>query len=103
LRLEIVGFGEFHPRQPNDSAEGRNANRRVAILVLEEIAPGAAATARVPDAQAQDADASGVATADASSAANRLLWRVPPAALDKTVLVRDRAKPQAKEPPPPSD
>ncbi|MGO9514194.1 MAG: flagellar motor protein MotD [Steroidobacteraceae bacterium] len=103
LRLEIVGFGEFHPRQPNDSAEGRNANRRVAILVLEEVAPGAAATARVPDAHAQDADASGVATADASSAANRLLWRVPPAALDKTVLVKDPAKPQAKEPLPPSD
>ena len=30
LRLEIVGFGEFHPRQANDSSEGRNANRRVA-------------------------------------------------------------------------
>src|SRR6267154_2523962 len=42
LRLEIVGFGEFHPRQPNDSADGRNANRRVAILVLEQVAPGAA-------------------------------------------------------------
>ncbi len=39
LRLEIVGFGEFHPRQSNDSAEGRNANRRVAVLVLEEVAP----------------------------------------------------------------
>jgi chemotaxis protein MotB len=36
LRLEIVGFGEFRPRQPNDSNEGRNANRRVAVLVLEE-------------------------------------------------------------------
>ena len=40
LRLEIVGFGEFHPRQPNTSAEGRNANRRVAIMVLEEVTPG---------------------------------------------------------------
>ena len=34
LRLEIVGFGEFHPRQPNDTSEGRNANRRVVVLVL---------------------------------------------------------------------
>ena len=40
LRLEIVGFGEFHPRQANDTVEGRNANRRVAILVLEAVAPG---------------------------------------------------------------
>ena len=40
LRLEIVGFGEFHPRQTNDTVEGRNANRRVAILVLEAVAPG---------------------------------------------------------------
>jgi hypothetical protein len=28
-------------------------------------------------------------TADASDAANRLLWRVPPADLGKTVLVKD--------------
>jgi chemotaxis protein MotB len=42
LRLEIVGYGQFHPRQSNDSAEGRNANRRVAVLVLEELAPAAA-------------------------------------------------------------
>ena len=44
LRLEIVGFGEFHPRQPNTSVEGRNANRRVAILVLEAVAPGGSTT-----------------------------------------------------------
>ena len=45
LRLEIVGYGEFHPRQPNDSVEGRNANRRVAILVLEQISNGSAVAA----------------------------------------------------------
>ena len=39
LRLEIVGFGEFRPKQPNDSGAGRNANRRVAIMVLESVAP----------------------------------------------------------------
>src|ERR1700720_2283007 len=49
LRLEIVGFGEFHPRQPNDTNEGRNANRRVVVLVLEEVSPGAPVTARATD------------------------------------------------------
>jgi chemotaxis protein MotB len=33
LRLEIVGFGEFHPRQSNDTVEGRNANRRARRFV----------------------------------------------------------------------
>src|SRR5271156_606914 len=28
LRLEIVGFGEYHPRQPKDTGGGGNANRR---------------------------------------------------------------------------
>src|SRR5271157_4639558 len=73
LRLEIVGFGEFHPRQPNDSITGRNANRRVAVLVLEEVSPGAAVTARADNPIPAGA-APGVETADASSAANRLLW-----------------------------
>jgi chemotaxis protein MotB len=88
LRLEIVGFGEFHPRQPNKSNEGRNANRRVAVLVLEAVAPADATTARVtretPTNFAPDME-----LADASSAANRLLYRVPPADLEKTVLMKD--------------
>jgi chemotaxis protein MotB len=42
LRLEIVGFGEYHPRQPNNSSAGRNANRRVSILILEAESPLAA-------------------------------------------------------------
>ena len=90
LRLEIVGFGEFHPRQTNDTAEGRNANRRVAILVLEAVAPGDPVTARSSAPMPADA-APGIVTADASDAANRLLWRVPPADLGKTVLVKDHA------------
>jgi chemotaxis protein MotB len=99
LRLEIVGFGEFHPRQPNDSVEGRNANRRVAVLVLEEVAPGATVTARATDQTPRTAGA-GVDTADSSSASNRLLWRVPPADIDKTVLVKSQTKPEPKESPP---
>lgn len=37
LRLEIVGFGEFHPIESNATAAGRNANRRVSILILEAV------------------------------------------------------------------
>jgi chemotaxis protein MotB len=91
LRLEIVGFGEFHPRQPNDTSEGRNANRRVVVLVLEEVSPGAPVTARATD-QTPGTAAPGVEVADSSNAANRLMFQVQPAALDKTVLVKEQVK-----------
>ncbi|HME37408.1 MAG TPA: flagellar motor protein MotD [Steroidobacteraceae bacterium] len=93
LRLEIVGFGEFHPRQPNATIEGRNANRRVVILVLEEVAPGTPVTARTTD-QTPETAAPGVETADSSGAANRLMYRVPAETLGKTVLVKEQAAPQ---------
>src|SRR5580692_9771436 len=98
LRLEIVGFGEFHPRQPNDTAEGRNANRRVVVLVLEEVIPGAPTTARATD-QTPAAAAPGVELAGASTAENRLLYRMPPETLEKTVLVKEPTKPQQNEKP----
>ena len=85
LRLEIVGFGEFHPRQSNATPEGRNANRRVAILVLEAVAPGEATTALATEHTPESA-APGVDTADGGSAGNRLLPRIEPAALQTTVL-----------------
>jgi chemotaxis protein MotB len=97
LRLEIVGFGEFHPRQPNDSNEGRNANRRVSVLVLEAVSPPDTNTARVTS-DTPATLAPGVELADAGSATNRLLYRVPPEQLDKTVLMKP-AKPAATEPP----
>jgi chemotaxis protein MotB len=91
LRLEIVGFGEYHPRQPNDTAEGRNANRRVAILVLESVAPGAPITAGAEaDTPAQAAP--GVATADADSAKNGLPSATQPSELEKTVLTKNQAQ-----------
>jgi chemotaxis protein MotB len=49
LRLEIVGFGEYRPREPNDSAGGRNANRRVAILILEQTTAAGSVDARVSE------------------------------------------------------
>ena len=97
LRLEIVGFGEFHPRQPNTSAEGRNANRRVAVLVLEAVSPAEATTARIT-ANTPQAVAPGVELADAGSATNRELVRVAPADIEKTVLMK-QVKPTATESP----
>ena len=32
-RLSAAGFGEFRPAKPNDTPEGRAANRRVALVV----------------------------------------------------------------------
>jgi chemotaxis protein MotB len=81
LRLEIVGFGEFHPRQPNDSIEGRNANRRVVVLVLEDVAPGAPVTAKTVE-ETPGAPAPGVELADASNAAKQV--KPPPIEQPKT-------------------
>jgi len=35
LRMQVLGLGEFRPAVPNDTVEGRNTNRRVVIVVLE--------------------------------------------------------------------
>lgn len=32
-RLAVVGFGEQRPKESNDSAQGRNANRRVVVVI----------------------------------------------------------------------
>jgi chemotaxis protein MotB len=51
LRLEIVGFGEYHPVHANDSVAGRNMNRRVTILILEHsLAADAGASGALSDA-----------------------------------------------------
>ena len=33
-RLSVIGFGEYRPRDSNDTAAGRDANRRVVIVIL---------------------------------------------------------------------
>ncbi len=33
-RLAVIGYGEQRPLKPNDSPDGRNANRRVVIVIL---------------------------------------------------------------------
>lgn len=34
-RLSAAGYGEFHPRVPNDTPENRAANRRIDIVILD--------------------------------------------------------------------
>jgi chemotaxis protein MotB len=72
-RLAVIGYGEHRPTHPNDTEEGRNANRRVVIVILStdaanrpagtvatagEAAPPAAAA----PTNAADANAPGAAT-----------------------------------------
>ncbi len=33
-RLAVIGYGEHRPSHPNDTVEGRNANRRVVVVIL---------------------------------------------------------------------
>ncbi len=89
LRLEIVGFGEYRPRQPNTQAQGRNANRRVAILIMEATASPDTLVARSSAAATEVAAAHNVELADATGASNRLISKVSPAALERTVLIKD--------------
>lgn len=43
-RLAVIGYGEHRPVQPNTTPAGRNANRRVVVVILgRESAPGSGA------------------------------------------------------------
>ena len=35
-QIAIFGWGEYHPVASNDSPDGRNRNRRIAIVVLSD-------------------------------------------------------------------
>jgi len=49
-RLAVVGFGEQRPTHSNDTPEGRNANRRVVVVVLA-VEPGPADPTPSPPTQ----------------------------------------------------
>jgi chemotaxis protein MotB len=45
-RLAVIGLGEYRPVKSNNTSEGRNANRRVVIVILSPDASGDAARDR---------------------------------------------------------
>ncbi len=74
-RLTVVGLGEQQPVKSNDTAEGRNANRRVVLAILgtDNLPSGARGYERGKDEPPASADATGVIqsgpAADAASKA----------------------------------
>ena len=68
-RLSMIGFGEYRPAQSNDTAAGRDANRRVIIVILAgEGAPAPSDVASVSaDTAATPADAAATPAADAQT------------------------------------
>ncbi len=82
-RLKIVGLAEQAPIATNDTAEGRNANRRVRIVVLEsaDVSEDAYAVRLNADtAAAKEASSLGVAEPNGT---NRVLLSVPAEELSK--------------------
>jgi chemotaxis protein MotB len=70
-RLSVLGLGEFRPVTSNATPEGRNANRRVLLVIQNpgDPATDATATATPPAATATALDTTPVATATATAAA----------------------------------
>jgi chemotaxis protein MotB len=55
-RLSVIGRAQYSPTQPNDTAAGRNANRRVLIAILPPGNPDPGATATAAPPQITQAD-----------------------------------------------
>jgi chemotaxis protein MotB len=72
-RLAVVGYGEQRPARSNDTADGRNANRRVVVVILAtetkgDDAPAVPATAAATEAAEPPAPAPAAAPVTAVGA-----------------------------------
>jgi chemotaxis protein MotB len=79
-RLAVIGYGEHRPTHPNTSAEGRNGNRRVVIVILSTEAGKAADVPAVTSAP-------GSAPATAPAAPGEIA--LPPSVLSTVPVAAD--------------
>jgi len=83
IRLSVIGLGEWHPVQSNDTVEGRNANRRVLLVILSGAADSPDNNAQpLPDIDrsepAQERAIPGEPAAPATAAAGVPSVKLPP-------------------------
>jgi chemotaxis protein MotB len=100
-RLKIIGLGEQHPISSNDTADGRNANRRVRVVVLQsaDVAEDVYAVRKKPQADATGAPAElGVAEPNGT---NRVLLSVPAEELAQKIAPEPPPQPANVTPPGP--
>ena len=67
-RLAVIGYGEQRPLKTNDSADGRNANRRVVVVILS-----------TELMRQQNSDPTKISDNDAASARPEIMENGPPA------------------------
>jgi chemotaxis protein MotB len=85
-RLAVVGYGEQRPAASNDTPEGRNANRRVVVVILAveqneaPVDPGAPAAAASAAADPAAPATAGTVESAAASPAPGTLTAAPPTA-----------------------
>jgi chemotaxis protein MotB len=81
-RLAVIGYGEHRPTHPNDTEEGRNANRRVVIVILSTDASNKPAELPTPAVETPAATDS-AARVEAASAPNAATTQSPDASTQR--------------------